>query len=137
MSSTGIVPARDTPPEMQGNGPFEASLMAEPSEAQQSLLPSLRLLWENRRFLLRAGVDSSLASVPIAMLISVRYQSVTRLMPPDGQSGSLGMLAAMAGRAGAGGLGGLAGDALGVKSHELLTEQYELAKVEEAKESRQ
>jgi capsule polysaccharide export protein KpsE/RkpR len=58
-----------------------------------------------------------LASALIAILIPVRYQSVTRLMPPDGQSSSgLGLVAAMAGRNGAGGLAGLAGDVLGVKS---------------------
>jgi tyrosine-protein kinase Etk/Wzc len=110
------VPVRDTPPEMPEKGLPETSLMAEPNETQQSLLPYLRLLWENRRFILRAGVYSLLASVLIAMLIPVGCQSVTRLMPPDGQSGYLGMLAAKAGRAGAGGLRGLAGDVLGVKS---------------------
>jgi capsule polysaccharide export protein KpsE/RkpR len=58
-----------------------------------------------------------LASALIAILIPVRYQSVTRLMPPDGQSSSgLGLLAALFGRNGAGGLAGLAGDVLGVKS---------------------
>jgi capsule polysaccharide export protein KpsE/RkpR len=57
-----------------------------------------------------------LASVLVALLIPVRYQSVTRLMPPDSQSGSgLGLLAAMAGRNGSG-LSGFAGDFLGVKS---------------------
>ena len=63
------------------------------------------------------GVCAMLASALIAILIPVRYQSVTRLMPPDGQSSSgLGLLAALFGRNGAGGLAGLAGDVLGVKS---------------------
>jgi uncharacterized protein involved in exopolysaccharide biosynthesis len=58
-----------------------------------------------------------LASAFIAILIPVRYRSVTRLMPPDGQSSSgLGLVAALAGRNGAGGLAGLAGDVLGIKS---------------------
>jgi tyrosine-protein kinase Etk/Wzc len=58
-----------------------------------------------------------LASALIAILIPVRYQSVTRLMPPDGQSSNgLGLLAAMFGRNGAGGVTGLAGDILGLKS---------------------
>ena len=62
-------------------------------------------------------VCATLGSALIAILIPVRYQSVTRLMPPDGQSSSgLGLLAAMAGRNGAGGLAGLAGDVLGIKS---------------------
>ena len=91
----------------------------EPVKAQKSLLPFLQLFWANRRFLLRTGMYAIVASTLIVFLIPVRYQSVTRLMPPDGQSGSgLGILAAMAGRTGAGlgGLEGLAGDFLGVKS---------------------
>ena len=85
-------------------------------ETGQGLLPYLQLFWTSRRFLLRTAVYAFLASTLIAFLIPMRYQSVTRLMPPDGQSGSaLGMLAAMAGRGGPG-LGGIAGDLLGVKS---------------------
>lgn len=57
------------------------------------------------------------ASALIAILIPARYQSVTRLMPPDSQSSSgLGMLAAMASRTGNAGFGGIAGDLLGMKS---------------------
>jgi uncharacterized protein involved in exopolysaccharide biosynthesis len=88
-----------------------------------NLLPYLRLLWDNRRFLLQAAFLAFLASALIAILIPSRYRTITRLMPPDGQSASgLGILAAMSGKAGVGGLGGLgnfgglAGDLLGVKS---------------------
>ncbi len=116
MSSTGRAPIREILPETPGNGKSEAFLTEERIEAQQSLLPYLQLFWTNRRILLRTAVYAFLASALVAFLIPVRYQSVTRLMPPDGQSGSaLGMLAAMAGRSGAG-LGGIAGDLLGVKS---------------------
>jgi uncharacterized protein involved in exopolysaccharide biosynthesis len=119
LSSTGRVQVRDSPPEMPDNGVSGVSLMAEPIETQQSLLAYLQLLWANRQLLLPTGVYAILASTLIAFLIPVRFQSATRLMPPDGQSGSgLGLLAAMAGRSGAsvGGLGGFAGDLLGVKS---------------------
>ena len=93
------------------------SLLVEPIESNPSLLPHLRLFWENRRLLSRAATIGLFASVIIAFLIPVRYQSVTRLMPPDDQSRSgLGMLAAMAGSSGASGLAGMAGDLLGVKS---------------------
>jgi uncharacterized protein involved in exopolysaccharide biosynthesis len=61
-------------------------------------------------------MSAMFASALIAILIPVRYQSVTRLMPPDGQSSGLGLLAAISGRNGIGGLTGLAGDVLGVKS---------------------
>ena len=93
------------------------SLLLEPIESNPSLLPHLRLFWENRRLLSRAAIVGLFASVLIAFVIPVRYQSVTRLMPPDDQSSSgLGMLAAMAGSSGASGLAGMAGDLLGIKS---------------------
>ena len=67
-------------------------------------------------------LSAFLASALIAILIPNRYHALTRLMPPDTQSGSgLGILAAMAGKAGVGsgaglgGFGGMAGDLLGVK----------------------
>jgi len=117
LSATGKVPVRETPAYEQDNDGLESTLLVDPVETQQSFLPYLRLFWEHRKFLLRAGAYALLASILIALLIPARYQSVTRLMPPDSQSTSgLGMVAAMAGRSGAGGLGGLAGDLLGVKS---------------------
>lgn len=117
LSATGKVPVREAPADGQENYELESSLPTEPVGTQQSLLPYLRLFWEHRQFLLRTGAYALLASILIALVIPVRYQSVTRLMPPDNQSSSgLGMLAAMAGRSGVGGLGGLAGDFLGVKS---------------------
>lgn len=92
------------------------SLLVEPIEVNPSLLPHLRLFWENRRLLWRVGLCALLVSVLVAFLIPVRYQSVTRLMPPEDQSSSgLGMLATMAGSNGSG-LAGLAGDLLGMKS---------------------
>ncbi len=81
------------------------------------MLPFLRLFWEQRKFLFRAGIYAVAGAFSSHLLLPVRYQAVTRLMPPDSQNNSgLGMLAAMAGRNGGIGLGGLAGDLLGVKS---------------------
>jgi uncharacterized protein involved in exopolysaccharide biosynthesis len=119
LSSSGRVPVRETPARVQDNGDLETSLLVETSEPQQSLLPYLQLFWMNRRLLMTTGVYAIVASIFIAFVIPVRYQSVTRLMPPDGQSSSgLGLLAAMTGGAGGGlgELGGLAGNLLGVKS---------------------
>ena len=88
--------------------------------ARERVVESLRVLWEQRKSLFRAGVYALLASTLLALLIPVRYQSVTRLMPPDDLSGSrIGLLSAMAGRAGAvgtTGLGGIASELLGTKS---------------------
>ena len=117
MSATGKVPVRETLPDGLGEYELASSLPAEPVGTRQSFLPYLRLFWEHRRFLFRTGTYALLASILIAFLIPVRYQSLTRLMPPDSQSASgIGMLAAMAGKGGTAGLGGLAGDLLGVKS---------------------
>jgi len=117
LSATGKVPVREIPADEQGNYELTSSLLLEPTERQQDLLPYLRLFWEQRRFLFRTGAYALLTSILIAFLIPARYQSLTRLMPPDSQSTSgLGMVAAMAGKGGVAGLGGLAGDLLGVKS---------------------
>lgn len=100
-----------------GNGAAEASLRRKPSEAGADVLPHLRLLWNHRRLIFRGAVCAAVASALIALLIPVRFQSSTRLMPPDSLSSSgLGMVAAMAGRAGADGISGIASDLLGVKS---------------------
>lgn len=86
-------------------------------ESPPTLLPQLTRLWAERRLLLRAAACSAVASIIFALLIPVRYQSVTRLMPPDGQSADgLGMLAAMAEHSGMGGVGAIAGDLLGMKN---------------------
>lgn len=119
MSSTLELRTRKTPQDDPGNNLPDLPLMAAPIRTHYSLLPYLELFWERRRVLLRAGLYAFLASTLIAFLVPVRYQSTTRLMPPDAQSSSgLGLLAAMSGRSGggAGALSGLAGDLLGVKS---------------------
>jgi uncharacterized protein involved in exopolysaccharide biosynthesis len=98
------------------NGGSEKSFQ-ETTEVRRNLLPHLRLLWDSRSFLFRVAIYAFLASTLIAFLIPVRFQSTTRLMPPDTLSESgLGMMAALAGRAGADGIGGLASNLLGVKS---------------------
>jgi len=74
------------------------------------------LLWERRQFLGRAAVWGLVLSTIVAFVIPQRYESTTRLMPPDSQSGSgVAMMAALAGKAGTG-LSSLAGDLLGMKS---------------------
>jgi capsule polysaccharide export protein KpsE/RkpR len=97
-------------------------------ESKRSLW--LRLLWEERRFLRKFTSWGLLAALLLAFLIPHRYESRTRLMPPDQQSGSgLAILAALAGGRGAsssgsggsggalgGALGNVAGDLLGIKS---------------------
>lgn len=119
MSSALELRSRKTLQDEPGDIPPDLPLMAEPPRTQFSFLPYLELFWGHRLTLLRAALYAILASAVIALMIPVRYQAVTRLMPPDTQSSSsLGLLAAMSGRSGIGAnaLGGLAGDLLGVKS---------------------
>jgi uncharacterized protein involved in exopolysaccharide biosynthesis len=151
LTSTGRVPVRITPPDLPNDVPSEPVPSSEGFGTLHLLLPHAWLLWAHRRLLLRTALYAMLASSVIALLIPVQYQSVTRLMPPDSESGSgLGMLAAVAGRGGlgAGGLGagalsGLAGDLLGMKTsgalfvgilgsetvQDRLIEQFQLKKV--------
>lgn len=87
-----------------------------PEDSRELQAERFRLLWDQRRFLLRAGAVGLLASTLLAFLIPKSYTSTAELMPPDQQSTSaLAMMAGMAAKAG-GGLGGVAGDLLGIKS---------------------
>jgi len=116
MNFTGSAPTRQPMPELPENdlpitlGPEETPQGSENSVAY------LRLLWEHRRLLARVVLYGFLASTFIAFLIPTRYESTTRLMPPDSnQSGGLAMAAAAL-SGGAGGLGGIASEMLGMKS---------------------
>ncbi len=116
MNFTGSAPTRQPVPELPEHdlpiapGPEEVQPGSEISVAH------LRLLWEHRRLLARIVLYGLLASALIAFLIPTRYESTTRLMPPDSsQSGGLAMAAAAL-SGGAGGLGGIASEMLGMKS---------------------
>jgi capsule polysaccharide export protein KpsE/RkpR len=96
--------------------PFIADYNQENGAATDLETEWLWVLWERRRFLWRLTLGALLIATLVAFLIPKRYQSTTRLMPPDTQSGSsMAMMAAFADR-GNPILGGLAGDLLGVKS---------------------
>jgi capsule polysaccharide export protein KpsE/RkpR len=92
-------------------------LVAASAEPEQGFLPYAQLLWFHRQALFRAGTYALVASILLALLIPVRFQSTTRLMPPDGQSSTgLAMLSAISGQVGTGALGSAAADLLGIKS---------------------
>jgi capsule polysaccharide export protein KpsE/RkpR len=95
---------------------------AEPLEEKPTRgrgVATLRLLWDHRRLLARVAGIGLLLSTLIAFLLPKRYESTTRLMPPDQSNTSTAMLAALAGRAGSG-FAGLAGDFLGMHSSGVL-----------------
>lgn len=88
---------------------------AEPGP-QNATIARMRLLLEHRRFLLRFVTLGLVAATLAAFVIPARYESSTRLMPPDDQSSSgLALMAQLSGKMG-GGLGALAGDVLGLKT---------------------
>jgi uncharacterized protein involved in exopolysaccharide biosynthesis len=104
------------PPDSQAVDPvvLEAKELGAARERQAELL---RLIWDRRRLLVRAGAIGLLLSTLVALLIPASYTSTAQLMPPDSQSSSSGlaMMAALAGKAG-GSLAGMTGDLLGLKS---------------------
>src|SRR5271170_7185733 len=89
----------------------------EPEQGSgERMFARLRMLWGERRFLLRVTCAGLALSTLGAFAIPKRYNATTQLMPPDSQgSGSLALIAGLAGGQ-MGGLGAVAGDLLGMKS---------------------
>jgi capsule polysaccharide export protein KpsE/RkpR len=103
--------AVESPPEIE---PVSANFLDR--DRSHEALEWVWLLWHRRSFLARVAVWGLIVSTFTAFLIPKRYQSTTRLMPPDAQPASgMTMMAAMATKGGAG-LTSLAGDLLGMKS---------------------
>jgi len=92
----------------------------ESRAARRRFIGRLRLLWDERQFLLRLACAGLAASTLVAFLIPKRYVATTQLMPPDShESTGLALLAGIAGGQGGGqmgGLGAVAGDLLGLKT---------------------
>jgi uncharacterized protein involved in exopolysaccharide biosynthesis len=123
MNYGGSAPVRQPVPDVGEETDFRGvPTPPETPEPDESTIVRIRLLWEQRAFLLRVAVYALLASTLIAFLIPARYESKARLMPPDNQStsGFATAIAAMSGSVGGsgamGGLGGIAGELLGLKS---------------------
>jgi uncharacterized protein involved in exopolysaccharide biosynthesis len=116
MDMTGTAPARQPVPELPEHDLPVAPGPEKTSQGGGTLVAYLWLLLEHRRVLGRAALCGLLASTLLAFLIPVRFESTTRLMPPDNnQSGGLAMAAAAL-SGGSGGLGGIASQMLGLKS---------------------
>jgi hypothetical protein len=111
MKPVATNPEMEVVPSSRSNG-----AQREPDPAEVPGLAKARLLWRHRRVLARAAVWGLLAATVIAFLIPKQYESTTRLMPPDDQSGAgMALMATLSGKL-SGGLGSLAGDVLGMKS---------------------
>jgi uncharacterized protein involved in exopolysaccharide biosynthesis len=102
---------------MHGNG-FSRRIVAQPdAHVRERRIAQVRLLWENRRTLLRAFVCGAGISVLFALSLPKAYEATAKLMPPESSSGGGAALLAALSSHGAGMLGGLAGDLLGVKGN--------------------
>src|SRR5260370_13108002 len=99
---------------------------AEERAARERAVGKMRLLWNQRRAIFRVMGAALILSTLVAFLIPKRFESSTRLMPPNA-GGEMALLAAISGgRSGSGsgssvsglgsGLGSIAGDLLGMKS---------------------
>jgi uncharacterized protein involved in exopolysaccharide biosynthesis len=101
--------------EQNGSTPEEATLPVGVEEPVATFVPSLWLLWEQRRLIFKFAVYGLVLFTVIAFILPKKYRSTTQIMPPDSQSGSgLAMLSALAG--GGGGMSAVAGNLLGIKS---------------------
>jgi len=85
------------------------------ADNQHGWIPNTSLLWDHRRILAGVALCALFLSTTVAFLIPKRYESTTRIMPPDQQGMGAAMLAAMAGKAMPGALGALAGSMFGMK----------------------
>jgi uncharacterized protein involved in exopolysaccharide biosynthesis len=110
------------PPELFG-GPQKGSNSAKLPFSNDQIVNKLRLLWNQRRFLLRLTGFGLVLGTLIAFLIPKRYESTTRLMPPDQSNPGMAMLSAALGSGRSGGsgsatgsIGAMAGDLLGMKT---------------------
>lgn len=109
-------PAVDSPPSTNGEHHLRIEGISAAASAGDTWAWGW-LLWERRRLLVRVALWGLAVSALLAFIIPKSYDSTTRLMPPDGQSGSgLAMLAAMAGKSGTAGMGSMAGGLLGLRS---------------------
>jgi uncharacterized protein involved in exopolysaccharide biosynthesis len=114
VTQTAVKPQREIDPPPDAGEVPRAEVSPNDSRARQ--VDRLRLVWKQRKFLMRAGTLALVASTVVAFLIPKSYSSTAQLMPPDPQSsGGMAMMAAMATKTG-GDLGTIAGDLLGLKS---------------------
>ena len=115
MNFTASAPVRQPAPELPDHG-GSAPPSPQPRGEGEELIVYLRLLWGQRGFLVRTLLYSLVISTAVAFLIPARYESTSRLMPPDSQSAS-GLASAVAAvSGGGGGIGGVASELLGAKN---------------------
>jgi capsule polysaccharide export protein KpsE/RkpR len=105
----------------QGSGVTPDTAIVELFPEPAGVLPSGRMteailtIWQSRRRVCTAGLVSFLVAALVAFLTPPKYESTTRLMPPDSSSTSALALSLLTGRAGEG-LSSVAADLGGFKT---------------------
>ena len=115
--------SKELPPEIQA-GPQDGPNASKLHISNERTINKLRMVWSQRRFLLRLAGWGLVLGIVAAFIIPKRYESTTRLMPPDQSNSGMAMLsAALGGRSGGGSgsgstgsIGAIAGDLLGMKT---------------------
>src|ERR1700757_2953699 len=92
----------------------EPELIAASPEEERRAIERLRILWDHRTVLYRWAVIGLAASTVIAFLISPRYTTTTRLMPPDQAGQGLATMVAALGKSTE--LGSLGTEMFGIKT---------------------
>ncbi len=103
------VETKDDPIE---SAPLQSSTFTANDETAPNWVTNLSLLWERRLILVRGAGIALVVSLVIAFVIPKRYESTTRIMPPESSGASAAMFAALAGH-GLDGVGGLLASLLG------------------------
>jgi|SRR5579864_2641720 len=92
----------------------EPELIAASGEEERRAVERLRMLWDHRTILYRWAVIGLAVSTAIAFLISPRYTTTTRLMPPDQAGQGLATMFAALGKSTE--LGSLGTELFGIKA---------------------
>ncbi len=116
MSSSAAKSAPEILREVEIDELLARRLRHDKRENRGKRIARIGRLWDSRRVLLKFAAWGAILTMIIAILIPSRYESTTRLMPPDPPQGQgMAMLASIVGRVG-GNLGSLGSDLLGMKT---------------------
>jgi capsule polysaccharide export protein KpsE/RkpR len=91
----------------------------EPQHAE-AWVANAELFWMRRRTLAKATLLAFVLSTTVAFILPKKYESSTRIMPPEQAGGSAAMLAALVGKGSGSSLAGLAGGLLGSRGNGAL-----------------
>lgn len=92
----------------------EPELIADSPDEERKAVERLRILWDHRTVLYRWAAIGLVASTAIAFLITPRYTTTTRLMPPDQAGQGLATMVAALGKSTE--LGSLGTEMFGIKT---------------------